>query len=117
VLNSMSIISAFFIVQNAKAQMEFIENKGQWDNKVEYKGDFSTGSFFLENQGFTVLLHDVNDLNALSQLLHGHGPATPVSNQPITINSHAYKVKFLGSASAVQPVPDKVQPFHNNYFL
>jgi hypothetical protein len=56
------LLSFVFTVQHLQAQMEFIQNKGQWDSRVEYRGDFSTGSFFLENQGFTVVLHNVDDL-------------------------------------------------------
>jgi gliding motility-associated-like protein len=97
--------------------MEFVQNRGQWDSKVEYRGDFSTGSFFLENQGFTVALHNVDDLKYLSEQMHGHNPNLATSGQPITLHSHAYKVKFLGGNSFAQNVPDKIQAYHNNYFL
>ena len=49
--------------------MEFIENKGQWDNKVNFRGDFTTGSFFLENRGFTVMMHKPEDLQKLSETI------------------------------------------------
>jgi len=111
------VFFAILAVQNTKAQMEFIQNKGQWDNKVEYRADFSSGSFFLENQGFTVLLHNPADLKKISDQMHGHDPNTSTTGQPIILNSHAYKVKFLGSSSLVQNVPDKIQPHHNNYFF
>jgi len=112
-----TVFLAILAVQNTKAQMEFIQNKGQWDNKVEYRADFSSGSFFLENQGFTVLLHNPADLKKISDQMHGHNPNTSTTGQPIILNSHAYKVKFLGSSSLVQNVPDKIQPHHNNYFF
>ncbi|MEO7306162.1 MAG: PKD domain-containing protein [Ferruginibacter sp.] len=110
------LLSAIFTAYDVKAQMEFIQNKGQWDSRVEYRGDFSTGSFFLENQGFTVLLHNIDDLKNLSAQMHGHS-ASKLTGEPITLNSHAYKVKFLGGSSLVQNVADKIQPYHNNYFL
>lgn len=105
-------------LQNVSAQVEFIQNKGQWDSKVEYRGDFSTGSFFLENQGFTVVLHNVDDLQKLSDQMHGHNPNRVTNGQPIVLNSHAYKVKFLGASSSfAQNIPDKIQAYHNNYFI
>ena len=116
-LRYLIIFSAILSVQNAKAQMEFIENKGQWDSRVQYRGDFSTGSFFLENQGFTVLLHNPADLKKVSEQLHGHNPNLATTGQPITLNSHAYKVEFLNGFSFVQNVPDKIQSYHNNYFI
>ncbi|MBL7702768.1 MAG: PKD domain-containing protein [Ferruginibacter sp.] len=104
-------------VQLLQAQVEFIQNKGQWDSRVQYRGDFSTGSFFLENDGFTVAIHKVADLKRLSEQMHGHNTKSSTMGQPITINSHAYKVKFLGGRSSVQNVPDKIQAYHNNYFV
>lgn len=111
------ILTSILTVQKANAQMEFIQNKGQWDSRVEYKGDFSTGSFFLEKDGFTVLLHNPEDLKVIAEQLHGHGPASLSNNEQLILNSHAYKVKFLGGSSFVQNVPDKIQPYHNNYFI
>jgi hypothetical protein len=61
----LSFIAAVLITLSVNAQMEFIQNKGQWDSRVEYRGDFSTGSFFLENQGFTVVLHNADDLKKI----------------------------------------------------
>ncbi len=110
-------VSSFFIVNETNAQIEFIQNKGQWDNRVEFRGDFSTGSFFLENQGFTVLLHNPDDLKKVSDQMHGHNPNTATTGQAITLNSHAYKVNFVGSKQAVKAVADKIQPHFNNYFL
>ncbi len=111
------LVPALFFMQLAYAQMEFIQNKGQWDSRAEYRADFSTGSIFLENQGFTVVVHNTDDLNLLSEQMHGHKPNTSASGQPITLNSHAYQVKFLGARSITRNIPDKIQPYHNNYFF
>ncbi|HMX37738.1 MAG TPA: hypothetical protein PKA94_10655, partial [Ferruginibacter sp.] len=102
--------------------MEFIQNKGQWDNRVVYRGDFSTGSFFLENNGFTVLLHNVEDLMKVSERLHGHNADPSNMGQPVTLRSHAYKVQFLGTSAFANKapqiiLPEKIQSYHNNYFL
>lgn len=97
------------------AQMEFIENKGQWEKQVNYRGDFTTGSFFLENAGFTVLLNDPQDVTMLSEQVHGHTSSKePV---PFEFNSVAYKVKFLGSKQNPSIVPEKPMPTYNNYFI
>ncbi|MEO6542075.1 MAG: PKD domain-containing protein, partial [Ferruginibacter sp.] len=53
----------------------------------------------------------------VSEQMHGHNPNTATTGQPIILNSHAYKVKFLGGSSFAQNVPDKIQPYHNNYFV
>lgn len=125
ILHFFFIFSAISFANLSFAQMEFVQNKGQWDSKVNFRGDFSTGSFFTENKGFTVLLHKAEDLDALAEKMHGRkhnngnpGTEQPVyNNQPLVVHSHAYKVKFLGAADNVQPVPDKVLPTYNNYFI
>ncbi len=126
------IVSTLFVVHTVNAQMEFIENKGQWDKKVNFRGDFTSGSFFLEGRGFTVDMHNPADLQQLSELQHGHNhnPSTntgnsalsaarpPLNETPaVTVHSHAYKVNFLGSNANIQAIPDKIESGYNNYFL
>lgn len=100
----------------ARAQMEFVENKGQWDQRVLFKGDFNTGSFFLESQGFTVLMHHPDDLNTLSEKTHGHGAGGPL-DPSFKLRSFAYKVKFMGANPQPLRIPEKPFPTYNNYFL
>lgn len=104
----------------SQAQMEFVENKGQWHDNVLFKGDFNAGAFFLENNGFTVVMHDAQDLERLSATVHGHaesGSAKPGTSQDTILNSFAYKMKFLGANGKLRPRPDKALPTHQNYFL
>ncbi len=102
----------------ALAQMEFVENKGQWHENVTYRGDFTTGSFFMENGGFTVLLHKPEDVQRLSVITHGHDDAGLFKNinDPFTFHSFAYKVKFVGASLNAMQLPDKMLPTHNNYY-
>lgn len=96
--------------------MQFIENKGQWDDRVEYRGDFSSGAFFLQHTGFTVMMQNTTDLRNLTDRIHGHTVIT--SDEPVILRSHAYTVDFLGSnTNAVQSTPDKILPTYNNYFI
>ena len=100
--------------------MEFVQNKGQWDKKVNYRGDFSNGSFFLENKGFTVLMHKADDLIKLSEYTHSSvKKINPKENIPdtFTLRSAVYKVSFLGANNAAERIPDKVSLAYNNYFI
>ncbi len=115
-LHFFTALSITFVAQQVHGQAQFVQNKGQWDSKVEYRADFGSGSFFLENQGFTVAVHNVADLMKLSEQMHGHNVNAATMGQSITVNSHAYKVNFLGARSFTQNIPDKIQAFHNNYF-
>ena len=109
------LLPAFlFYIFPVWSQTQFVENKGQWDAKVNFRNDFSNGSFFLEKGGFTVLLQDSNDLQALSERMHGH---LPPNGQDLVVHSQAYKVDFLSSSPQVTGVPEKILPGYNNYFL
>ena len=100
--------------------MEFIQNKGQWDKKVNYRGDFSNGSFFLESKGFTVLMHKAEDVIKLSEYTHGTSKKIYTKgnvSDTFTLHSSAYKVTFLGANAAAERIPDKPLASYNNYFI
>lgn len=110
-------------VASLKAQpgnIEFIENKGQWDKKVKFQGDVSAGSFFVrEGGGFTVLQHNPDDLLEMQAMVHGSGNKGELRQitTPITLHSHAFHVDFVGAASHVEIIPDKPLDTYNNYFI
>ncbi len=116
-----SFVLLLSVVGNAAfAQMEFIQNKGQWNNNVKYRSDFSGGSFFLEQKGFTALVYMPGDLEKVSEQIHGHGTkenGTANNNQPIVLHSFAYKVSFFGGNPNATIVPEKGLNTYNNYFL
>src|SRR5437868_8821118 len=96
--------------------MQFIENKGQWDDRVKYRGDFSSGAFFLQEKGFRVLMQNTDDLQKLSEYLHGHTLVTAQTDK-ITLHSNVYDVEFVGANSNPRRTPDKMLQTYNNYFL
>ncbi len=126
-----------------QSNFDFIENKGQWNSHVTFMGDIGIGSFFLEKQGFTVLLNNTEDLKKIHNEGHGGGNGSggglidivkktagtsgnqrtataipaPATGNPIVLHSHAYRVSFVGAASDVQIIPEKMQESYNNYFL
>jgi len=123
------LLSLFFLsgIHGSFAQLQFIENKGQWEKEVDFKSDIQNGAFFLQRAGFTVLLHNDKDMQAFADQMHGNrvianntaakSTAPPINNRAITIHSHAYRVNFLGASSLVQVIPEKALPTYNNYFI
>jgi gliding motility-associated-like protein len=109
-------------ITSLKAQygnIEFIENKGQWDSQVKYKGDIPAGSFFIRSNGFTVLQHNTEDLALIYELLHNHPSAATdakISKSHI-LRSHSYNVDFVGASPNFEIVPDKILNNYNNYFI
>ena len=73
--------------------IEFIENKGQWDDRVRYMGQVSNGAFFIHNNGFTVLQHHAADMEKLHNASHSRGQNREARD--LIVRSHAYNVRFL----------------------
>lgn len=126
--------------QVGASNIEFVENKGQWDNAVKFKGEMKVGAFFLGKKGFTVLLHHPDDLAQLNGNHRGErsilmgavkdgktntgdkkGAQAPaagtMANGEINIRSHAYRMSFVGASETAEIVPDKPLPSYNNYFI
>ena len=112
------ILFLLILSATAKAQnIEFIENKGQWDNHVKFRSEVPAGSFFIRNGGFTVLQHNREDLKQVLENIHGHGGDLSKRNSPLVLRSHAYAVDFAGASDRIELVPDKPLEYYNNYFI
>lgn len=107
-------IFLFFIFSSGFGQMQFVENKGQWNERVNYRGDFNGGSFYLDDQGFTVLLHHPEDIDYISKVSHGE---IKELKDPFIFRSHSYKAKFVGALKAEKIISEKEFSSYNNYFL
>ncbi|HEU4608522.1 MAG TPA: PKD domain-containing protein [Chitinophagaceae bacterium] len=100
--------------------IEFIENKGQWDHKVLFMGKVSAGAFFIHKDGFTVLQHNAQDWERLHESTHNKGGSENLkmtASDNFVLRSHAYTVDFIGSNPKAQVIPDKPLVTFNNYFI
>ncbi|HEV2478417.1 MAG TPA: hypothetical protein VGS79_02085, partial [Puia sp.] len=137
----MGLVMAFLrgFAQEGASNIEFVENKGQWDPRVQFKGELPAGALFLEKTGFSVMLYDTTDLQALTLAHHGvparsggsynsvgpKGAAVPgagaVASGAVAgrdmLRAHAYRVSFTDASENVEIVPDKPLPGYNNYFI
>src|SRR4029453_15445262 len=59
--------------------IEFVENKSQWDNRIKFLGQVSSGAFYVQPKGFIVLQHNTADWGRVSEIIHKHG-AKPDKN-------------------------------------
>ncbi len=134
---------ALLLYTNAFSQgyLEFVENKGQWDKKILFKGDMTTGSFLLQPNGYRVLLYNKDDLAARGAAMHPHTENTsgtilqsvgkgenlkPVgegnggtnsNNASGTLRGHIYEMRFLNANPKPRISPEKPIASVSNYFI
>ena len=106
--------------------LEYVENKGQWNSKVKFKSDMGGSTFFLQQQGYKVLLNNKDDFKKISghYSSHNHVDKTNTAGKPVdpstkdmVLHSFAYEVNFVGSSPNARIVPDKPLNTYNNYYL
>jgi gliding motility-associated-like protein len=115
-----SLLLSNCIKASAQAYLEFVENKGQWNNQVKYQGKMMNGDFSLQSSGYRVNLVNPSDIKSISEYYHGHSDSisnTLKKNNPITLHGHTYEVKFLNANPNPTIIPEKKLDTYNNYFI
>lgn len=110
------LLPALFAASQDYGNIEFTENKGQWDSRVLYKGDVTGGSIFIRNGGVTILQHNLEDLKKVEEALH-HGGGAMQKGNSMVLRSHAWNVDFIGAQKQMQVIADKAVPSVNNYII
>ncbi len=103
--------------------IDFVENKGQWEGNFKFRSESGNGALFIEQNGYTILQHHLEDFTQLAEHFHGkHAqekndrPQRSFDAQKRVLRSHALKVKFIGSGN---PIIQSESPRegYDNYFL
>lgn len=123
-LKRLTLLTAFFTASLCvQAQnynnIEFIENKGQWDSRVKFMGAVSNGVFLVRSGGVTMVQYNPVDYANIKSKLHDHdaGGRSLDENESHLLRSHVYDVDFLGVSLQTRLVADKPLPTYNNYFI
>lgn len=107
----------------SKAQyLQFVENKGQWDNTVKFKANFNGNDLMLQPYGYKVILRNKDDLKNISDFFGGHTDSSKKGSllkdaRELKLHCHAYQVNFLNADTNAVAEPDKPLNTYNNYFL
>lgn len=88
--------------------IEFVENKGQWHENVLFRAGLSAGAMFVEKDGFT---YNLMDLDAIH---HAHHSTDSFSEN---LQAHAFKMTFLNASAHATSAGKKKLPNYRNYFL
>ncbi|MFM2138036.1 MAG: hypothetical protein RJA57_343, partial [Bacteroidota bacterium] len=107
------ILSVSLMVYS-QGSIDFVENKGQWDPRVRFKGTVSNGDLFIRESGVTMVQYHPGDVADVMRLLHDRAPGIP--EERFLVRTHAFHVDFVGAATNSRVVPEKPVATINNYF-
>jgi hypothetical protein len=92
------------LAQTPIGNLEFIENKGQWNSLVHYKAELPNTTFYLYKHGFSVLLQSPADMDAWRQYMHGfQSGGTSTSSTNPAKNTENGKSGSTATEAAVLP--------------
>ncbi len=78
--------------------VKYTENKGQWDDRVQFKTAVSGTSVFLERDGFTFVVSSTDDLMEAHRVNISGG-----NIEELSIRKHAFKMEFV-NCNVVEPI-------------
>jgi gliding motility-associated-like protein len=96
--------------QGGYRNIEFVENRGQWDGPFSYKAITTGADIYLAERTFTYVIGDPANAARLEACKNGLQPG------PAILNFHAYRMHFEG-ASIPRITGSKQQQHYYNYFL
>mgnify|MGYP001560805518 CR=1 FL=1 len=116
-LRSISAVLLSFTIGSVFAQVGFVENKGQFDNQISYQADYHTQTVYLDQEGFSVLLHDVEKWESWMHDLHEHKQLKLKRNpKERKLNYQHIKFEFVG-ANLSNFKGTETNKEHYNFFL
>ncbi|WP_230471095.1 DUF7948 domain-containing protein [Hymenobacter jejuensis] len=86
------VLSQAALASNDSRTLEFVENRGQWDNRVRYAADLNNGRLFVESGGFTYALFAGNPLQ------HHFSEKETARQATEKLQAHALRVRFAGTS-------------------
>ena len=106
--NLTKIFVVFLIcVKTLVAQNIFIENKGQFDDKVIAKVNLPGGALFIQEGELCYAFYSQKKLDSIHNLL----------TQSRNIQTHAYSVEFINSNTDIKTFLIDSSNYYENYFL
>ena len=108
----LGILALIMLCKQSYAQYEFIENKGQWHENVNFKMELNDGALFLEDHGFSFNLTDIK----MGHHSHAHDEYEWHDENAVG-RGHAYKVVFRNSKEPKQITSNNATSDYCNYFI
>ena len=94
------------------AQLEFIQNNGQWNSNAQFMAELNGGRVWMESGGFTYDFLNPKHVERMHEENHGDQPYSATS----LLDAHVFKMHFLGNKEPIINGNLK-QTLYHNYFI
>ena len=94
---------------HGNVKFPFVENKGQWDNRISFNVTLPSGNLFLEKKGFTYHLMDRSYIKSL----HTLNPEI----MPDSVQSHGLFIEFQEANDDVAFIKHNESTHYYNYLI
>jgi gliding motility-associated-like protein len=99
-------------------ELDYVENKGQWDSRVKYKVDLHGGWAFLQEKSITYLFYDPSVFKngkAKRASIKDAAREQRDPSTPVIFKGHAYEMSWM-NANDIVPTSSDVLPHYYNFF-
>ncbi len=94
--------------------LDFIENKGQWDQRARFIARIPGGALLLTDSGF---VYNFVEPEALDDVHDHTGQHADHAAKQKMIQCHAYRVTFAGASRGVVYSTEQKRSYYHNYFV
>lgn len=109
-------ISINLVAQDSQS-LKFIQNKGQWNEDIDFQALVPGGRVGISARGFSVVLLDMEAIERSH--LAGHGAINESDGQPSVepVNGHYFRINLIGSNTQSKAIAEVPLDGYYNYFL
>lgn len=96
--------------------LRFVQNKGQWNNDIDFQATVPGGRLGVSSTGFSIMLLDMEEIE--HRHLESHGPVNESNGHSATepIDGHYFRINLLGARQS-KPIVETPLEGYYNYFL
>jgi hypothetical protein len=110
------VISFQAIGQNAQG-LRFIQNKGQWNDGIDFQAKVPGGRLGVSAKGFSVVLLDLEEMEHRHLANHGEINESNGQESDEPIQGHYFQINLIGSNPYAKAIVENPLEGYNNYFL
>jgi hypothetical protein len=97
--------------------LRFIQNKGQWEESIDFQAQVPGGRVGVSAKGFSVMLVDMEELDRRHMAGHGEVNESTGSHADDPIDVHFFKINLIGANTQARAIVNVPLDGYYNYFI